>query len=434
MASPASRRDILKTSAAAASAATLASLDVARFAHAQGSGYIKVGMIGSGGRCTGAAEQALNTGQDVRLVALCDVFEERVQAKLGYLKNAKPGQVEVPADHAFTGFDGYKKVIECSDVVLIACASKFHPFYARAALEAGKHVFVEKPHAIDAAGCRALEDAVALAKEKKRCLVSGLHSRCTPGCREAIRRVHDGAIGEIVAIEENFLRAPYNLVRRKPGQGELLYQFYNWYHFCWLSGDDVIQSLAHNMDRATWALKGMTPAKCHGLGGRSTSFGEVYGDMFDHHGVVYQYPNGVRVYANCCTRNKCHADYSSLILGTKGRCRVTEYGESSIEGAAAWKTGMGKDGHQVEQDELFAAVRAGNVVNHGDYMVPSTWVVLMGQVACYTGQEVTWDQVTKSTFGFGPAWDAVKEGLEPPTKPGPDGNYPIPVPGVTRLL
>ena len=423
----ASRRSFLKASAAAA----LAPLEIPPV-HAAGSGAIRVGMIGCGGRCTGAADQALGTGPDVRLVAMADVFQERVNTARNYLRKNKPDQFAVEDDLALVGFDGYRRVIEASDVVLIACASKFHARYMRAAIEAGKHVFVEKPHAIDPAGVKAVAAACELARQKKLCVVSGLHSRYTPGVREAIRRIHDGQIGEIVAAEENFLRAPYNVVRRKPGQTEAQYQFYNWYHFCWLSGDDVIQSLAHNLDRTTWALRGETPVRCHGLGGRSTSFGEAYGDMFDHHSVVYQYASGVRVYANCCTRNKCHADYSSLILGTKGRCRITEYADSWIEGEKPWKTGMGADGHRVEQQELFDAIRKGTVVNNGDYMVPSTWVVVMGQIACYTGKEVTWEQVTKSDFAFEPADGDFN--TDPPKKPGPDGNYPIPVPGQTKLI
>ncbi len=411
---------------------SVAALAAGRLVHPGGSDAIKIGMIGCGGRCTGAAEQAMDTGRDVRLVAMVDVFEDRVNNAFNYLKKNRPEQFAVEKDLALTGFDGYRKVIEASDVVLIACASKFHAKYMRAAVEAGKHVFVEKPHAIDPAGVKQVAAACEIARQKKLCVVSGLHSRYTPGVQEAIRRVHDGQIGEIVAAEENFLRAPYNTVKRKPGQTEAQYHFYNWYHFCWLSGDDVIQSLAHNLDRTTWALKGQTPVKCHGLGGRSTSFGEVYGDMFDHHSVVYQYAGGVRVYANCCTRNKCHADYSSLILGTKGRCRITEYSDSWIEGEKPWRTKMGEDGHRVEQRELFDAVRKGKAVNNGDYMVPSTWVVVMGQIACYTGKEVTWEQVTKSDFAFQPADGDFT--TDPPKKPGPDGNYPIPVPGQTGIL
>jgi len=426
----ASRRSFLKASAAA-SAAALAPLPMPPV-HAAGSDTIKVGMIGSGGRCTGAAEQALSTGPDVRLVAMCDIFEERVKGRLEVLKRSKKDQVVVNADHAFVGFDGYRKVIEASDVVLIACASKFHPYYARAAIQAGKHVFVEKPHGIDPAGMRAMAEACELARQKKLSLMSGLQWRHTPAVEETVKRIHDGAIGEIVTIEENFLRGPYQLERRKPGQDELLYQFYNWYHFCWLSGDDVSQSLVHNVDTATWAMNGVAPVRCHGLAGRSASFGEVYGDMFDHHSVVYQYASGARMYANCRTQNKCHGEYSSLVWGTKGRANL--FG-GTIEGETKWKyQGPGGNAYQIEHNRLFEAIRTGKPFNSGDYMVKSTTIGVMGQLACYTGQMVTWEQVEKSDFGFGPAWDAVKEGMEPPTKPGPDGNYPLPVPGKTRLI
>jgi myo-inositol 2-dehydrogenase/D-chiro-inositol 1-dehydrogenase len=432
MTTPATRRDFLKTSAAAASAATLAALDVTRFAHAQGTGYIKVGMIGSGGRCSGAAEQALSSGQDVQLAALCDIFEERATGSLDRMKKVKKDQVVADKDRVFTGFDGYKKVIECADVVLIACASKFHPYYAKAAIEAGKHVFVEKPHGIDAAGLRVMAEACELAKQKKLSLMSGLQWRHNPAVEETVKRIHDGAIGEVVSIEENFLRAPYQLVKRKPGQEELLYHFYNWYHFCWLSGDDVIQSLVHNVDTATWAMNGVTPVKCQGVAGRSASFGEVYGDMFDHHAVVYQYAGGARMYANCRTQNKCYGDYSSQVFGTKGRANLFN---GTIDGETKWKyAGKGGNPYQIEHDRLFNAVRTGTPVNSGDYMIKSTHIAVMGQVACYTGQEVTWDQVAKSDFSFGPRPADVRPDMEPPTKPGADGNYPLAVPGVTKLL
>jgi myo-inositol 2-dehydrogenase/D-chiro-inositol 1-dehydrogenase len=430
-ADPATRREFLATSAAAASTAALAQLDVARFAHAQGSGVIKVGMIGSGGRCTGAAEQALGSGKDVRLVALCDVFKERALGSLRRLKGKKE-QVVADEDHAFDGLDGYKKVIECSDAVLIACASKFHPYYAKAAVEAGKHVFVEKPHGIDSAGCRLMAEACELAKQKKVSVMSGLQWRHHAGVEETIKRIHDGAIGRIVTIEENFLRAPYQVVRRKEGLKEVEYHFYNWYHFCWLSGDDVIQSLVHNVDTATWAMMGEAPVKCHGLGGRSASFGDMYGDMFDHHSVVYEYKDGARMYAHCRTQGKCYGDYSSKVWGTKGHSNLFN---CTIEGATSWKySGPGGNPYQIEHNRLFEAIRTGKPVNCGDYMVKSTLIGVMGQVACYTGQPVTYEQVEKSNFSFGPRPEEARLDMEPPTKPGPDGNYPLPVPGQTKLL
>jgi len=425
----ASRRSFLKTSAAAASAAALAPLEIPSV-HAAGSGTIRMGMIGCGGRCTGAADDALNAGPDVQLVAMTDIFESRVKGSLAQLKKTKAEQVKVDPERCFVGFDGYRKVIECSDVVLIACASKFHARYARAALEAGRHVFVEKPHAIDTAGIKELEAAIRIAREKKLSLVSGLQSRYHPLYQETIKQIHDGAIGDVVTIEETWLRGPYGLHARRPEQKEMEYQFSNWYHFCWLSGDDVIQTLTHNLDRSTWVMKGQTPARAWGMGGRSASFGEIYGDMFDHHAVVYEYANGVHLHASCRTVNGCHNDNSTRIYGTKGRCDLFA---GRIEGEKPWRyQGKGGNPYRLEHKALMDSIRSGVPVNNGEYMIPSTLVVIMGQVACYTGKVVTWDELVKSSFSFGPLEGNFE--MEPPTKPGADGNYPLAIPGKTKLF
>ncbi|NOX57118.1 MAG: Gfo/Idh/MocA family oxidoreductase, partial [Planctomycetes bacterium] len=244
------RRDFLKRSAAVASLTAVSPWSIARGAFAGGTGTIKIGMIGCGGRCTGAAGQALRSGRDVKLVAMCDIFEDRLEnSRKALLKSAgedgsggqKGGfrdQIDVPPERRFVGFDGYKKVIECSDAVLIACASKFHPMYAEAAIQAGKHVFVEKPHGIDPVGVRRMEAVCKLAKEKGLSIVSGLHSRFHTGWQETIKRIHDGIIGQVTSIQSMFLRGPYRLVKRDPKLTETQYQFSNWYHFLWLSGDD----------------------------------------------------------------------------------------------------------------------------------------------------------------------------------------------------
>ena len=298
------RRDFLKTSTVAASAAALGTLEVSRSAHAQGSDMIKVGMIGCGGRYAGAAVEALTADPGARLVAMCDIFRDRINTKRDAIKAARGAQVAVDDDHCFTGFDGYKHVIESADVVLIANAAKFHPLHAISAIQAGKHVFVEKPHGIDPRGVKLMQQACDLAREKKLSIVSGLHSRFHAGYAETIKRVQDGAIGDIVTIEENFLRSPYGITERKPGLTELEWQCSTQYHFRWLSGDDVPQSLVHNMDRSSWALGNAVPLKCHGLGGRSSMVEPVYGDVFDHHSVVYEFENGVRVYALTRTTNR----------------------------------------------------------------------------------------------------------------------------------
>jgi hypothetical protein len=218
--STSSRRQFLKTSAAAAAVVTVAGLDIARTAHAAGSDIIKVGLIGCGGRGAGAAFNALHADPGARLVAMADLFADRVESTRALLQETKPAQMAVADDHCFTGFDGYEKVIAASDVVLIACASKFHSKYLKAAIDAGKHVFVEKPHAIDPPGLRLVMEACELAKQKKLSVVSGLMNRYSTPVRATIQRVLDGAIGDIVAIEENYLRGPYRLIERKSGLAE----------------------------------------------------------------------------------------------------------------------------------------------------------------------------------------------------------------------
>ncbi|HUI77246.1 MAG TPA: Gfo/Idh/MocA family oxidoreductase, partial [Bryobacteraceae bacterium] len=287
----ASRRDFLKAAAPAAMLSGLALPNV----HAAGSDVIRVGVIGCGGRGEEAAMNAMNAGKDVRIVAMADILLDRIQEKRTALKLKYPDQVAVPDHHCFTGFDAYKSVIEASDVVIIANAAKFHALHARTAIEAGKHVFVEKPHAIDPVGIKTLRAACELAITKGLSIVSGLQSRYHPGYIDVMNRVHDGAIGDIVAIQETWLREPYVLYPRRPDMEEVEYQASNQYHFHWLSGDDVPQTLIHNLDRSSWALHNAAPVRCYGMGGRSTLHGEIYGDVFDHHSVVYDFPNSVRV-------------------------------------------------------------------------------------------------------------------------------------------
>ncbi len=425
------RRDFLRRTTVAASAVAVAALDVGRTAYAAGNDEIKVGMIGCGGRNSGAAVEALTADAGARLVAVSDVLPDRITEALAELRKSKADQVKVDDSHCFTGFDGYKKVIEASDVVLIANAAKFHPLHLMAAVQAGKHVFVEKPHGIDPAGVRLTQEACNLAREKKLCVVSGLQSRFHAGYEETVKRIQDGAIGQIVSMEENFLRAPYRVVERKAELSELLWQCSTQYHFRWLSGDDVPQSLVHNMDRASWAMGNAVPEKCHGLGGRSSMVETKYGDVFDHHSVVYVFPNGVRVYAFCRTTTGCYDESSSLVFGSKGKASITG---CRITGETTWRWKGECNPYQVEHDRMFAAIRKGEVINCGDYMANSTMATVMGQISCYTGKEVTWEQVQQSEYCHLPKPEDCKDDMEPPTKPGPNGSYPVPIPGQTVML
>jgi predicted dehydrogenase len=428
---PFTRRDFLKTSTVAASAAAIGTLDLSRSAHAAGSDIIKVGMIGCGGRNSGAAAQALSADKGARLVAMCDIFRDRVEAKLAEIKGAKGAQVTVDNEHKFTGFDGYKHVIESSDIVCIANAAKFHPFHAMAAIQAGKHVFVEKPHGTDPRSVKLMQQACDLAKEKKLCIVSGLQSRFHTGYIETVKRIQDGAIGDVVSIEENFLRAPYVVTERKPEYSELEWQCSTQYHFRWLGGDDVPQSLVHNLDRSSWVLGNAVPIKCHGLAGRSTMVEPLYGDVFDHHSVVYEFDKGVRVYAFTRTTGGCYDECSSLISGAKGKASLLN---SRIWGENNWRWQGQCDPYQIEHDKLFAGIRSGNPINCGAYMARSTMIGVMGQISCYTGKEVSWEQIMASNFFYPPKPEDCRDGMEPPTKPGPNGSYPVPEPGRSKMI
>lgn len=430
------RRHFLKSSATAAAATTLAGLEISRFAHAASSDVLKVGLIGCGGRNTGAGAQALRADPGARLVAMGDIFLERIHnarraitAELA--RDGKADQVQVKDDHCFTGFDSYRHVIAASDVVLIANAAKFHPFHAHAALAAGRHVFVEKPHGIDPYGIRQLQQAENLAWEKQLCLVSGLQSRYHTGYAETVQRIHDGEIGEVIALEENFLRAPYGITERKPGLTELEWQCSTQYHFTWLSGDDVPQSLVHNLDRSRWVLHEGVPLKCHGLGGRSSMTGPQYGNVFDHHSVIYEMEGGVRIYAFCRTTTGCYDEASSLVLGSKGKASLLN---CRIWGEKNWRWQGHCDPYQREHDLLFAAIRSGRPINNGDYMVRSTLTTIMGQISCYTGQQITWEEINASDFAYPPRPEECRDGMEAPVQPGPDGAYPVCIPGQTRLI
>ena len=425
------RRDFLKASTVAASAAVSGALGIGRSVFAAGSDIIRVGMIGCGGRNAGAAVEALNADSGTRLVAMCDIFMDRVKGKRAVLKEQKPEQVIVDDEHCFAGFDGYKHVIESSDVVLIANAAKFHPLHAMTAIRAGKHVFVEKPHGIDPAGIKLMQRASVLAKQKRLCLVSGLQSRYHEGYAETVQRIYDGAIGDVVAIEENFLRAPYVVINRKPGLTELQWQCSTQYHFRWLSGDDVPQSLVHNLDRSSWVMHNKAPVKCHGLGGRSSMVEPIYGDVFDHHSVVYEFESGVPIYAFCRTTTGCHNSTSSIVLGSKGKASVLQ---CRIWGETNWRWKGRCNPYQIEHDVLFKAIRSGKPVNNGDYMARSTMVTVMGQISCYTGEEVTWEKINQSDFYYPPRPEDCRDDMEPPVKAGAHGSYPVPKPGFTKMI
>ena len=424
------RRHFLKGSAAIAGAALSVPLAVERSAHAGGSGAIRIGLVGCGGRGTKAAINAMNSGRDVRLVAVADLFGEHLESSLAEAKKAKPEQVDVAPERRFLGFDAYRKLIACGvDAVIIAVASHFHPEMLKAAIDAGKHVFCEKPHGIDVPGVKLSLSVSERATEKGLSIVSGLCWRYDPGVRETVKRIRDGAIGDILTIQETYVSQPYGVCERAAGWSELEYQLKNWYHFNWLSGDQTAQQLIHSLDKSSWVLGDVPPVKVWGLGGRQVCVEPKYGDQYDHHAVVFDYSNGVRVFGLTRDMPDCYRDTSDVVFGTKGRASLIEH---RIEGEKSWTyDGPKADKYDVEHQVLFDAIRSGKPVNDGHSMCLSSLLAVAAQIACYSGQILSWDDVLKSRRSFALeryGWD-----VTPPVLPAADGRYSSAMPGKEEL-
>jgi predicted dehydrogenase len=404
-------------------------LTIAKSAHAAGSDLIRLGLIGCGGRGTGAAKQALTADRYTRLVAVADAFEDRLQAGLQSLeRDAEVGKrVRVDRDHQFTGFDGYQRVIESDvDVVLLATPPHFRPMHLRAAIEAGKHTFAEKPVAVDAPGVLSVLETTELARQKNVSIVSGLNMRYSPNMQQLMRRIHDGAIGEIVALHAIRYGDGVWVRPRRPGMTEMEYQMLNWYYFTWLSGDFNVEMFVHQYDLLAWVMRDEPPARCHGTGGRQARTEPEYGHIYDHFSNVFEYPGGQRACATTRLQPGCANEISVLVQGTKGKATVAR-GGPEITGENAWMPDRTpeKPSHQLEQDAFFAALREGRVINNGRYMASSTMMAILARMACYTGQALTWQKALASQQKLSPSrydWDA-----DPPAAE-------VAIPGVTKFV
>ncbi len=429
--SDSSRRRFLKTTAAAVAGASV--LEFAPPVHAAGSGTIKVGLIGCGGRGTGAAEQACNAGDDVRLIALGDLFRDHLEDKREVLRSSLRGKFAVTEENCFVGFDAYKGVIGSGvDVVLLATPPHFRPAHLKAAIEAGKHVFAEKPVAVDGPGARSVLQTCASAKEKKLAIVSGLCWRRHDGMRETMQHINDGAIGDIVAMQCSYNMGPLwvKTLKEKQDKGwsDMEWQIRNWLYFTWLSGDHIVEQHVHSLHKMAWAMKNEYPVRATGMGGRQVRTGADYGHIFDHHSVIYEFGNGVKLFSCCRQQPGCANDVSDHLFGSKGICHINAVaGTSRIAGPQPWEfpeaRARKQDMYQNEHNEMFASIRSGNPINDGDWMTKSTMMAIMGRMATYTGQLVTWEHVMLSKEDLTPAR------YEFGALPVP----PVARPGVTKL-
>jgi predicted dehydrogenase len=415
------RRQFLTASAAAVAAAPSM--------YAAGNDVIKIGLIGCGDRGTGAAVNALSADKNVKLVAMGDAFSDRLEGSLTNLlaKKAVAERVDVKPDAKFVGFDAYKHVIAHSDVVLLTTPPQFRPIHLKAAIEAGKHVFAEKPCAVDAPGVRSVLATCEVAKKKGLSVVSGLCLRYDTSFRECVKRIHDGEIGEVVTLLANDYRGGRWAKLRLPEWTDMTYQMRNWYNFTWLSGDFNVEQHVHFLDVCAWVMKNKYPVRAMGMGGRGVLASKEYGNIYDHFSIVYEYENGTQLVSNCRQQPHTKSDMSAHALGSKGRSLLSEKdGGMWIKGAKDWTfDGANNQMYQAEHEELFASIRGGKPINNGEYMAHSTLLAIMGRMAAYTGQQITWEMAINSKEDLSPPkWDWDVKLPDPPAA----------IPGETKFV
>jgi myo-inositol 2-dehydrogenase/D-chiro-inositol 1-dehydrogenase len=427
------RRDFIKkTGAAVVGTAFAMNFSIPRSAFALSSNTLKVGLIGCGGRGSGAAEQALMADKDVVLTAMADVFKDRLEESYANLLKDHKDKVKVDEKSKFLGFDSYKKVMESDvDVVILTTPPGFRPLHFEAAIAAGKHVFCEKPVAVDAPGLRKVLDASRKAKEKNLAVVSGLCWRYHNPKRETFSRILKGDIGTVQSVYSTYNTGELWSKPWQPGWSDLEKKMRNWLYYNWLSGDHLVEQAIHSIDMGSWALGDVKPISVAGTGGRQVRTEEIYGNIFDHFALVYEYEKGVKAFHFSRQQKDCARAYSCEAIGTKGSALidVNRPGEwHEITGENPWKyRGEDNDMYQQEHDELFASIRNNKPLNDGERMVHSSTLAVMGRMAAYTGQVITYDDAFNSKESLGPdlstySWDMKFDGP------------PVAMPGKTKFI
>lgn len=411
------RRTFLQASAAAAATVTLLP-----GAMAAGDDTLKIGLVGCGDRGTGAAKEALRADPKVKLVAMCDAFMDRLDASLENLKSIKDiaGKIDVTPDRKFDGFDGYKKLLEQVDVVLLCTPPGFRPIHLKAAVEAGKHVFCEKPVAVDVAGAKSVIESAQLAKKKNLSLCSGYCWRYFHPMRETVKRVHDNVIGDIAAMHITYLTGPIWHRGHDPKWTPMEVQMRNWYYYTWLSGDFIVEQHCHNFDKVNWVLHGKVPVAASGLGGRQQRRDPKFGYIYDHFATTLEFADGLKVFSFCRQMEQCgKGDVNDHIIGTKGSAQLMEWTVTPTgKEEQSFADPKAKSMYQVEHDELFGAIRAGKFINDGESAAHSTLMAILAREAAYTGKRLTWKELLASNLNIAPAkydWNAPIETPRVPT-------------------
>jgi predicted dehydrogenase len=435
--SPRTRREFVKASSLLAGGILAAPLISQANFFSGAADTIKVALIGCGGRGTGAAVQALSTKQNVQLVAMADAFKDRLDNSYNSILEAledKKSRVQVKEENKFTGFDAYKKAMALADVVILATPPGFRPIHFEEAVNQGKQVFMEKPVATDPAGVQRVLAAAEKAKAKKLNVVVGLQRRYQASYRELIKRVHDGAIGEITSAQAWWNNDGVWVHPRQAGWTEMEYQMRNWYYFVWLCGDHITEQHIHNLDVINWAMEAY-PVRAQGMGGREVRKGKDYGQIYDHHFVEFQYGNGVILNSQCRHQKGTMSKVDELLIGTKGRvyCDAARIVDNKGNVIYQFDKKTENQPYQNEHDELFAAIAKGEYKFwDAERGARSTMTSILGRMATYSGQNVEWDKAINSDINIMPA--AYAFDAAPPVLPDANGLYPVPEPGQTKFF
>jgi predicted dehydrogenase len=434
------RREFLKTSGTLAAAVAFAGAN-ARPGYAAENNTIRIALVGCGGRGTGAAAQALSTKGPTELWAMADVFDKRLQTSLANLKQGHEPQVKVPIERQFVGLDGFKKAIDSlnkGDVVLLTTPPAFRPIHFAYAVEKGVNVFMEKSFAVDAPGIRSVLATGATATKKNLKVAGGLMSRHYKPLEEAVRQIHDGRIGDVIAEWAYRMHGPVGLSPKQPDMSELAYQITNYSNFTWLNGSFIVDWLIHNIDVCCWVKNGW-PVSVQGMGGRQVR--RDPDQLFDHYAAEFTFADGSRMMAQGRHMTNCWDFFGDLIQGTKG-CAVLGEGQPKPRIFKSYKPasenlvwsykGPDCDHYQFEHDLLFEAIREGKPYNETERCAKSCLTAIMGRMACESGKEITWDEAFNSNIELAPGLADLKWNGEPPTRPISDGKYEVAMPGETR--
>jgi myo-inositol 2-dehydrogenase / D-chiro-inositol 1-dehydrogenase len=420
------RRNFVKSAAILGAATSVKAFDIKK--NASNDKPLKIALIGCGGRGTGAAMQAMKVRKGVQLVAIADAFQDKAEGS--YKRLSRHPQSKVTEDNVFHGFEAYKKAIDSDcDLVILTTPPHFRPIHLEYAISKNKHVFMEKPVAVDGPGIRSVIQSSKLAEEKGLMLACGLQRHHQFDYRESIQHCQNGGIGNFQYAKVYWNSGGVWTRKREDGMSEMEYQMKNWYYFNWLCGDHIVEQHIHNLDVINW-LKGTHPVSCSGMGGRQVRTGNEHGEIYDHFFTEYQYADGTQMFSQARHIKGCNNAVEEIAYGDKGTCHFKNH---KITGATDWKfKGKKVSGHQQEWYHLIEALDKGEVYNEGFTGAEATLTAIMGRMANYSGKTVTWEQALNSKETLAP--DAYTWSGAPPTAPNADGSYNIPTPGRYKVV